>query len=270
MVYGDIYSKIPTDLLTSLSGIKAPFFLKIARLYFRVFGYPDIAGNGRFAHVIKMLEPKRGEGILDIGCGNGIYANSFSFHFGAKVIGIDIDKKRIKIANEIANSLENKAEFICRDAEKLNFPRQSFDKIICLEVIEHISNDRSLINKLSSFLKKGGIFVISTVKKERLSEKRELEKFKNAKKGKHVRSGYEFAEFKEMLNGAGFQILERKLYYRFFAKVTIRIQQYLYKKNLNCANILTYPILLFFSKLDFLIPENIGWYRGFIIKAIKK
>ena len=270
MVYGDIYSKIPDEILKEISGIKSCFFIKLAKLYFKIFGYPDVAGNGRFSKVIEMLEPKPTERILDVGCGNGIYTNSISYYFGSKTVGIDINKKRIKVAQEIAHCLKTGAGFILQEAENLDFPKESFEKIICLEVIEHIYDDKKLLNKLGCFLKKSGVLIISTPKKEKLSKTEELKRFGAAKKGEHVRSGYEFAEFKEMLNRAGFQILERKLYYRFFAKVTIKIQQYLYKKNLNWANILTHPILLFFSKPDFLIPENIGWYRGFIIKVIKK
>ena len=275
MIYGDIYSKLSAETLNKVSGINREF-LKFGRMYFKFFGYPDVAGGGRFPIVLGMLKPQKGEKILDAGCGNGIYANSIAYYFCSKVIGCDLDKKRVKIAQQIANCLKIEAKFSAAEIEKITFPKNYFDKIICIEVIEHIQDDEQLIKKFNSFLKKGGILVLSTAKREELAELEEEKRFKNVKKGKHVRSGYEFNELKEKLENSGFKVLKFEPYYRFFSRIVIKVQQKIYKKNLVFLNLLTFPFFSLFAKLDYLIPPKtkwnnyLGWYRGFIIKAVKK
>jgi SAM-dependent methyltransferase len=222
-----------------------------------------------------MLQPKSGEQILDAGSGNGIYANTIASYFKAQAYGCDIDKKRIFASKIIAKCLNNKAEFICQNIEKINFPSSSLDKIICIEVLEHIKDDVFVVKNFFNILKQKGVLILSTSKKENLTESEE-QRFQEAKKGEHVRSGYELADLKKMLKKEGFLMIKWVPYYRFFAKRVITFQQRIYNKKMTFLNVLTFPIFSFFARLDFLLSRsknwnnNFGWYRGFIIKAIKK
>jgi len=276
MIYGDIYSIIPESILSGVSGIKSQFFLKCGKIYFKIFGYPDVASFGRFPKVLRMLNPQKNEKIFDAGCGNGIYANSIAYHFGSKMLGCDLDKKRIRIAQKIANYLKVDAKFSFGEIEKINLPKNYFDKIICIEVIEHIKNDDLLIKKFNTLLKDNGALILSTAKKEELTEQEEQERFGKAEKGEHVRSGYELSDLLKKIENAGFKIVDWQPFYRFFSKVAIKIQQKIYKRNLIFLNLLTFPLFLLIAKLDLFIPSkmkwnnNFGWYRGFIIKAIKE
>lgn len=274
MKYGDIYEKVPAEILKKIVPANS-IFLIIGRLYFKFFGYPDIASYGRFPKVIKMLDPRESEKILDVGCGNGIYANSLAYYFHSKLLACDLDKNRIKIAEEIADHLKTNTKFIVGDIEKISFPKKSFDKIICIEVIEHIKNDEPLIEKFNKLLRKKGILILSTAHKERSVGLKEKQYFQNVKKGEHVRSGYEFNELKKILEKHGFKIVKYDLYYQYFSKIVIKIQQQLYKNNLILLNLVTFPLFMLISKLDNILPlnikkrDNIYWYRGFIIKAVK-
>ena len=155
MIYGDFYSNLPDKILERISRPNRKL-LRLSKYYFRYFGYPDLAGRGRFKRVLKMLDPKKQEKILDAGCGNGIYSNSLSYYFRCESVGVDIDRKRIDLAQDIADYLNLKAKFYKNDLEKLTFPDKTFAKIVCLEVIEHINEDRRLISNFQRLLKNKG------------------------------------------------------------------------------------------------------------------
>jgi len=107
--------------------------------------------------------------VLDIGCGNG--ALTFEVAKKAKkVVGIDLDKKNIKIAKE-KHQAPN-IEYLVGDATK-NLPNQKFDVIILSNVLEHIENRVELLQKIRNLAPKILIRVpminrdwITTYKKE--------------------------------------------------------------------------------------------------------
>lgn len=95
--------------------------------------------------------------ILEVGCGIGNFTKSLE-SFG-KVWAIDINKEYIE---EINKSSNKKAEVGIGDIEKGKyfFKEQKFDSIVCLNVMEHIKDDKAALNNLYSLLKKGGYLVL--------------------------------------------------------------------------------------------------------------
>src|SRR3990172_8502785 len=77
---------------------------------------PNLKGIADF--FIKNLNGKK---ILDVGCGNGRYAQYF-IEKGLEIIGIDAVQAFIKIAK----SRVPKAEFKLMDMRKLEFPEDGF------------------------------------------------------------------------------------------------------------------------------------------------
>ncbi len=108
--------------------------------------------------ILQWLDPQPGEYILDIGCGDGYY-DSLIEKKGAKVLGIDIHEKRLSYAQKTYRS-EN-LEFIYMNAEELDSPDETFDKVMSLCVIEHLQHDDRVMQHVSRVLKPGGYFVFS-------------------------------------------------------------------------------------------------------------
>ncbi len=71
---------------------------------------------------------KKGEALLDYGCGNGIHS-ILPAKLGAEVTGIDLSGESLKLAKELAARERVSIKFLQMDCEKLTFPDNSFDYI---------------------------------------------------------------------------------------------------------------------------------------------
>lgn len=92
--------------------------------------------------------------VLDLGCGEGEYANKLT-ESGFHVIAADINDKRFKYSGKI--------EFKKLDlTEKIPFSDSSFEYCILTEVLEHIRNPYHLLSEINRILKKNGFLVLST------------------------------------------------------------------------------------------------------------
>ena len=84
---------------------------------------------------LRLLQPKFGQSLLDIGCGTG---NNLAFfkELGLKVVGIDNSKPMLDIA---AKKLGTDVELYLARAEELPFSNNSFDIVTLITVLEFIS-----------------------------------------------------------------------------------------------------------------------------------
>jgi SAM-dependent methyltransferase len=90
--------------------------------------------------------------ILDIGCGNGLYALDCSPEVN-EIIQLDIIDRRSEIVKNL--------KFIKDDVEKYEMDPCSLDTIIAFDIIEHLNDDQKFINKAYNQLKIGGRILIS-------------------------------------------------------------------------------------------------------------
>lgn len=99
--------------------------------------------------------------VLEYGCGTG----SYSFLLAKKncqVIGIDISDVGVQMANEkaIEQSLQINLSFMVMNAEKLEFPNNSFDFICGTGIIHHLDTKKAYA-EIYRVLKPGGRAIFS-------------------------------------------------------------------------------------------------------------
>lgn len=92
--------------------------------------------------------------VMDLGCGNGSLTYPIA-SLGYKIVGFDVDKKSIEFCQK-NNSFEN-ASFTHTPPEEPN----SFDFIICSEVLEHLYEPDVLLSYMYGVLKPCGIICIT-------------------------------------------------------------------------------------------------------------
>jgi len=198
----------------SYSEMERKIIKNFGHLIFKLFGYPlVVSSRQRSGVIIKYLNPQFAERVLDIGCGIGYYVFELSDKFGCKVEGIDLDAEDIQLANKIKNITKNtNVNFKVSNVLNLDYPDESFDKIIMSEVLEHIRDDKKVLSDLYRILKPHGYLILSTpyaeVVEEYTEQKHKLtEKKKLHVTGGHVRNGYSLKEISNLLNKSGFNLV---------------------------------------------------------------
>ncbi len=94
---------------------------------------------------------------MDAGCGSG-YIASILANRGLQVTGIDVSRKMLELAKKNAP----KSSFLRMDMRRLDFPRQSFDGVICLYSIIHVPRrfHQRILRGFYRVLKPGGLLAI--------------------------------------------------------------------------------------------------------------
>ncbi len=116
-----------------------------------------IAKRWNFIKQNLKLETNNKMRILDVGCGYGIYTEKCSA-YASEVIGIDIFKEHLSIAK---GRKRDNISLILTTTEHLAFKDDTFDAIICIEVLEHIPFDERAVKEFSRILKSRGILIIT-------------------------------------------------------------------------------------------------------------
>lgn len=107
-------------------------------------------------------QPLTGLRLLDIGCGGGLLSEPMA-RLGAQVLGADASEKNIEAAK--AHALKHRLDIDYRSTtiETLADGSFSFDVILNMEVVEHVTEVRTFLNYCVDLLKPDGLMVIGTI-----------------------------------------------------------------------------------------------------------
>jgi len=159
--------------------------------------------------LLKYLEPKEEDKILDIGCGIGRLTKTIAKE-GAKVIGIDISKYAIEQAKITYKNQEN-LEFICKNALEIDY-NCYFNKVFCFHNIEHFSIDdaRLLLKKIHLALKDNGILVLGLPINDDYFIRRTIHFLAKRRSWKHYGhlTSFSIQGIKDEIEAAGFKITD--------------------------------------------------------------
>jgi ubiquinone/menaquinone biosynthesis C-methylase UbiE len=111
--------------------------------------------------------------LLVVGCGSGLEALILAQSLQAAVVGIDLQFKQQKPADEkTACLLAALQQYGVRlqqgDATALEFEDESFDLIYSYHVLEHIPHYRQALKEMHRVLRTGGAYLIGTPNRARL------------------------------------------------------------------------------------------------------
>ncbi|NJM06339.1 class I SAM-dependent methyltransferase [Candidatus Gracilibacteria bacterium] len=82
--------------------------------------------------------------VLDAGCGEGFAIRELLSHHAATVVGLDGSVGALRVAT----MLNPQRSFAAGDLLELPFPNNSFDLVVCMEVLEHLDNPREGLDEL--------------------------------------------------------------------------------------------------------------------------
>ena len=124
----------------------------------------DGISHKQFLTVLSNLDfdlPSNKPVALDIGCSSGRYVRGLK-NKGMDVVGIDTAIIPLKYASERVD-----AKFIGASAINLPLKKESFDLVICIELLHHFEDEvlEKALEEMGNVIKLGGIFVFDVKNK---------------------------------------------------------------------------------------------------------
>ncbi len=159
----------------------------------------------------RWLRPRlrKGGDVLDAGAGNGGFT-VFAALAGNRALGLSFSPAEMGAAERRAALCEaTSARFEVRDLRTIGAAaelRETFDEIICLEVLEHLVDDVGLLRDLAATLRPGGRVLITVPSHDHRPLFRE--RVSATEDGGHVRWGYSEEQLRRVARQAGLRDLE--------------------------------------------------------------
>ena len=122
------------------------------------------AQNNKIQHIIKKLNIKPNQKVLDIGCGWGSLAIDIAKSTNCEVTGITLSENQfnycVKKAKDL--NLENQVTFKLIDYRELN---EKFDRIVSIGMFEHVGRKfyKKFFKQIEKLLNKNGVSLIHTI-----------------------------------------------------------------------------------------------------------
>lgn len=124
-------------------------------------GYIRDAACRKFERNVRSLNCLGGLRVLDIGCGAGLLCEPLS-RLGAQVIGVDPSASNIAAAKLHADKSHLAIDYRCTTVEEID-PRERFDIVLAMEVVEHVVDVGVFLQRCAAMLKPNGLMVVSTL-----------------------------------------------------------------------------------------------------------
>jgi 2-polyprenyl-3-methyl-5-hydroxy-6-metoxy-1,4-benzoquinol methylase len=138
---------------------------------------------------IRKLVPDHSR-LLEVGCGLGFLLRRLEKHY--EITGYDYS---LKAMSEIKNNI--KASLIVGNAQKLTFDKESFEAIVCFDVVEHLEQPELFFAEAERTLKSRGYLFFSTCNPDSFGCKIKLKPDKDQKID-YLKDIYISAAYKEV------------------------------------------------------------------------
>ena len=122
------------------------------------------AQNNKIQHIIKKLNIKPNQKVLDIGCGWGSLAIDIAKSTNCEVTGITLSENQFNYCVKKAKklNLENQVTFKLIDYRQLD---EKFDRIVSVGMFEHVGRKfyKNFFKKIDNLLKDDGVSLVHTI-----------------------------------------------------------------------------------------------------------
>jgi 2-polyprenyl-6-hydroxyphenyl methylase/3-demethylubiquinone-9 3-methyltransferase len=133
----------------------------------------------RWVRTLKNLVPGRlkwfdrhvdwdGRAVLDLGCAGGFMAEALHDK-GARVTGIDPAAQAVAAARVHAATTGRDIAYDTGVGEDLPYDDGAFDIVVCVDVLEHVTDLGRVLEEVARVLKPGGVFLFDTINRNMVS-----------------------------------------------------------------------------------------------------
>ena len=122
---------------------------------------------GRLKHFDTLID-WQGKDVLDLGCAGGFMAEALSKR-GAQVTGIDPASDAITAARQHAQAEGLRIAYDVGVGEALPYDAAGFDAVVCVDVLEHVTDLQKVMFEVARVLRPGGLFLFDTINRNPLA-----------------------------------------------------------------------------------------------------
>ena len=164
----------------------------------------------------------------------------------AKIMGVDIDKKKLQTCKMLANELNIKnTAFAYFDVTKKQM-ETSYDLIVNIDVLEHIDRYEAVLENFSNLLKRGGYLYIHVPQS---NQERIFGSLKEWHHEDHAREGISRKILEDDLRKLGFKIIVSRETFGLFGKLSWELNHLALAKSFFIVGVI-FPILYIIAKID--------------------
>lgn len=196
---------------------------------------------------------------LDAGCGKGYYTKYLAEILpNISVVGYDINRQP-----GWEGYKNNNLIFEQRDLNLLE-EKDKYNLIISVDSLEHISDNKKIIEKFYSALTINGYFyfhIPCESQEKYIFPKKFFKEIDEWAEKEHIGKQYSLAEWKNILENFKFKVLLARYTFTFWGHLAWEIETILRlrnKKFSNIINIILMPFYKFLGVLDLLLPTGKG------------
>ena len=106
--------------------------------------------------------------VLDLGCAGGFMAEALA-NKGARVTGIDPAADAVDAARSRATLVGQNIQYDVGVGEALPYADAAFDAVVCVDVLEHVTDLTKVAAEVARVLRRGGMFLYDTINRNPVS-----------------------------------------------------------------------------------------------------
>jgi SAM-dependent methyltransferase len=213
--------------------------------------------------------------IYDAGSGYGQYSYFMSKHLQlCEIYSVDVKEDWIQDCKDFFSSQKiNNVSFAVEDLTNVNH-NEKFDLIVCVDVMEHISDDVKVFGNFYHALKANGYLLINTPSIYGGSDVHDDDD--ESFIGEHARDGYSKEDLESKLHPLGFKTYQSKYTYGFWGDKAWRLGIKYPIMMVNISKLLlivlplyyliTFPFTFIMMLIDFNVQNKVGSGINFIAK----
>jgi len=122
----------------------------------------------RLAYFDRIAPDWSGKDVLDLGCGGGYMAEALARR-GVRVTGVDPSLASLEAAQKHAQAQGLDIIYRAGVGEAIPLETHSVDRVVCVDVLEHVQDVEKVLSEVHRVLRPQGIFFFDTVNRNWLS-----------------------------------------------------------------------------------------------------
>ncbi|MEJ2251362.1 MAG: methyltransferase domain-containing protein [Candidatus Lokiarchaeota archaeon] len=135
---------------------------KMVKIFERRSRYPDqVHINKKF---LNFLQPKKGEHLIEVGCGSGVLCRLVAPHLipGGDLIGVELSSEIVSLAYKFLkkDNTSNLIKYEIGNAMDLKYEDNKFDGGFAGRLLLHVPDPQKVVSELKRVVKSGGKVVL--------------------------------------------------------------------------------------------------------------